>query len=486
MEQASDGIATIETLLREPADRALHGQVEQGISVSIADGQNEHREYIVSASLLLFPRRTSGPLQQERLLDGSQLPTAGAVVAWHEVTEARRLIIERRAHAETKAQRALLQTVIDELPSSVYLVRGKDARLVLANRATAEVWGATWTPGEPMSEFLASNNIRIFRNDGRPIPADELATTRTLQSGVSVRHHQEVIRHSDGTTLPVLVNAVALDAHMLNWSSTDGEPLAEQEPVAIVVHQDVTALKDAERLKDDFIGIAAHELRTPLAALKGYAQMLTRQAALGHGQELADWQTEAVEAIDIATSRLVELTDDLLDVTRLQGGRLELHSEPADLVALLQRVLSRLQVTTDKHTLTLSATPEHIVVTIDQQRIEQVISNLISNAIKYSPDGGTIEMTACEKPTSHQAFFSIRDHGIGIPQEQQGRIFGRFERADNARMYEIKGTGLGFYLWLSCGMDGGCGWHCPTHRGIHFAWETAPTWGATTWPDGWL
>ena len=446
VEQASDGIATIETLLREPADRALHGQVEQGISVSIADGQKEHREYSVSASPLLFPRHTSGPLQQERLLDGSHLPTAGAVVVWHEVTEARRLIIERLAHAETKAQRALLQTVIDELPSSVYLVRGNDARLVLANRATAEVWGATWTPGQPMSEFLASNNIRIFRNDGRPIPVDELATTRTLQSGVSVQHHQEVIRHSDGTTLPVLVNAVTLDAQMLNWSSTDGEPLAEQEPVAIVVHQDVTALKEAERLKDDFIGIAAHELRTPLAALKGYAQMLTRQAALGHGQELADWQIEAVEAIDIATSRLVELTDDLLDVTRLQGGRLELHSEPADLVALLQRVLSRLRVTTDKHTLTLLATPEHIVVTIDQQRIEQVMSNLLNNAIKYSPDGGTIEITACEKPATSQALLSICDHGIGIPQEQQSRIFGRFERADNARMREIKGTGLGLYL----------------------------------------
>ena len=447
VEQTPDGMATIETLLREPAARALHGKVEQEIAVSIADGQKEHREYIVSAAPFLSPRRSSGPLQQqEHLLDRTQPPMAGAVVVWHEVTEARRLIMERRAHAETKAQGTLLQTVIDELPSSVYLVRGRDARLVLANRATTEVWGATWTSGQPMSEFLTTNNIRIFRNDGRSIAVDELATMRTLQTGVSVWHHQEVIRHSDGTTLPVLVNAVALDARMLNWSSTNEEQSAAQESVAIVVHQDVTALKEAERLKDDFIGIAAHELRTPLAALKGYAQMLTRQAALGHGQQLADWQSEAVEAIDIATSRLVELTDDLLDVTRLQGGRLELHSEPADLVALLQRVISRLRVTTDKHTLTLSATPEHIVVTIDRQRIEQVITNLINNAIKYSPDGGNIAITACEKPTSHQALLSIRDNGIGIPREQQSRIFGRFERADNARKREIKGTGLGLYL----------------------------------------
>ncbi len=447
MEQTPDSKVVIETLLREAADRALHGKVEQGIAVSIADGQKEHREYIVSAAPLLFPWSGSGPLQQqERLLDGTQFSTAGAVVVWHEVTEARRLILERSAHAETKAQLALLQTVIDELPSSVYLVRGRDAHLVLANRATAEVWGATWIPGQPMSEFLATNGIRVFRNDGRPIAVDELATMRTLRTGVSVQHYQEVIRHSNGTTLPVLVNAILLDAHILNWSSTDEEQSPAQEPVAIVVHQDVTALKEAERLKDDFIGIAAHELRTPLAALKGYAQMLTRQAALGNGQELADWQSEAVEAIDIATSRLVELTDDLLDVTRLQGGRLELHSEPADLVALLQRVISRLLITTDKHTLILSATPEHIVVTIDRQRIEQVITNLLNNAIKYSPDGGNIEITACEEPTSHQALLSIRDHGIGIPHDQQSRIFGRFVRADNARKREIKGTGLGLYL----------------------------------------
>ena len=447
MEQSPEDMINIETILREPADPALHGNVEQGMPVSIVDGQKEHREFIVSAAPLLAPDHTSGSLQQQRsLLDGTQLPTTGAVVVWHEVTEARRLIMERRAHAETKAQSAVLQTIIDEIPGSVYLVRGKDARLVLANRAAAEVWGANWTPGRPMKEFLAANGIRIFRNDGRPLPVDELATMRTLQTGVSVRHYQEVIRHSDGTTLPMLVNAVSLDARVLSWSSTDEKQSSVAEPAAIVVHQDVTALKEAERLKDDFVGIAAHELRTPLAAIKGYAQMLTRQASRGKGQELADWQTEAIEAIDQSTNRLVELTDDLLDVTRLQGGRLELHSEPADLVALLQRVINRLRISSDKHTLIFTATPEHIVAIIDRQRIEQVITNLINNAIKYSPDGGNIEITVCEKLESHQAMLSVRDFGIGIPHDQQGHIFGRFMRADNAREREIKGTGLGLYL----------------------------------------
>ncbi len=450
VEQTSDGMAHIQELLREPTSRALQGNVERGIPVSITDGQQEQREYIVSASPLLSPVSGGGPLRQQGSflhgVNGKRLPGAGAVIVWHEVTAARRLLMERQAHAETKAQRALLQNVMDELPSSVYLVRGKDARLVLANHATEEVWGANWRPGVSMEEFLTTNGIRIFRNDGRPIALDELATIRTLRSGVSVRHHEEVIRHADGTTLPVLVNAVALDPHVLGWTSFETEQAAETEPAAIVVHQDVTALKEAERLKDDFVGIAAHELRTPLAAIKGYAQILTRQAARGQVQELEDWQSEAIEAIDSSTSRLVELTDDLLDVTRLQGGRLELHSEPADLVALLKRVINRMRSTTDNHTFVLTTTPEQIVVMIDRQRIEQVITNLINNAIKYSPDGGPIEITACEKPESRQALLSVRDYGIGIPLEQQGRIFGRFERAENARKREIQGTGLGLYL----------------------------------------
>lgn len=302
-----------------------------------------------------------------------------------------------------------------------------------------------------MSEFLVTNGIRVFHFDGRPLAPGEFATLRAIQTGEAVRHQQEIIRHRDGTTLPVLVNAVALDPHVLDWSvpgDDDGEP----EPVAIVVHQDVSALKEGERLKDDFIGIAAHELRTPLAVVKGFAQTLIIQTARGKGAELADWQIEAIQDIDKATTRLVELTEDLLDVTRLQAGRLELHTEPTDLVALVQRIVARFRVTTDKHIISIHAAQEHLVSEVDPRRIEQVVSNLINNAIKYSPDGGDIEigLHKDEKDKkdkgSCSAILSVRDSGIGIPANSQGRIFGRFARADNASAANIGGTGLGLYL----------------------------------------
>ncbi len=143
---------------------------------------------------------------------------------------------------------------------------------------------------------------------------------------------------------------------------------------------------------------------------------------------------------------MVELIDDLLDVTRLQARSLEFGMEPHDIVALTRRVLTRQQITTEQHTLSLHTPFEYLVVQIDPRRIEQVLNNLINNAIKYSPNGGPITVTINADTTHQMAVISIRDSGIGIPRDQQAHVFGRFVRADNARNHGIGGTGLGLYL----------------------------------------
>ncbi len=369
--------------------------------------------------------------------------------AIRDITERRRLEERERAAREAaEARLALLQLILDELPASVYIVQGEQARLVLANRATATLWGTAWPTGQPMLDFLATHHIRLFGTDGQPLPPAAFATLRAVQKGETVRQHQETIRHADGTTLPVLVNAVALGRRLLAGvpAEVGSHSTDPAEPVALVIHQDVSALKEAEQLKDEFIGIAAHELRAPLAILKGFAQTLLVQTARGKGPELVDWQVEALQGIDQATARLVELTEDLLDVTRLQAGRLTLHLEPTDLVALASRVVTRLQMTTDHHTLSIHTSLEHLVVHVDSRRIEQVFSNLIGNAIKYSPEGGMINVTVREEAETKMSLLSVSDYGIGIPAQQQSLVFGRFARADNARAYGIGGTGLGLYL----------------------------------------
>jgi signal transduction histidine kinase len=109
-------------------------------------------------------------------------------------------------------------------------------------------------------------------------------------------------------------------------------------------------------------------------------------------------------------------------------------------------VVKRLQLTTERHPLSLTTSAEHIVVEVDPQRLEQVLSNLLGNAIKYSPQGGPIAITLQEETAQQMVELSIQDHGIGIPADQQAQIFGRFMRAENVRAHGIGGTGLGLYL----------------------------------------
>lgn len=367
-----------------------------------------------------------------------------------DITERRRLEeVKNTTYAELLAQRAFLQQVLDAAPGSIYVVHGYDARLLIANRRAASIWGAVWSPGQPMREFLQQHDIQILDGQGRVFSPETWATMRALQAE-TVLQHQEVISRSTGDSLPVLVNAVPLSSS--HWRSLDTQEQQdgnEDEPLALVVHQDVRTLKEAEYLKDEFIGIAAHELRAPLAVLKGVASTLTVQTALGRGPQLADWQNETLQELELATDRLTDLTENLLDVTRLQAGQFFLQRSPTDLVLLLRRAVERLQRTTTRHDLELLTEPARLKVHIDARRIEQVLVNLLTNAIKYSPWGGQVVATLTVDADEQTAQISVQDFGMGIPLHQQARIFGRFMRADNARAAGISGTGLGLYLCRS-------------------------------------
>jgi len=206
-------------LVEDPATRAIQGEAAWSGPVRVPDGHEEPREYLVNASPLRLPDVAVTEEGLDIRQENGAARATGAVVAWHDVTEARRLLAERRARAEAEAGRALLQAVVNQLPSGIYLVRGQDARLVLANHAAADVWGGRWMEEEPMVAFLQRIGTRIFQPDGQRLPGDELATLRALRTGTAVRHHQEIIRHADGTTLPILFNAVTLDSSIMGWST---------------------------------------------------------------------------------------------------------------------------------------------------------------------------------------------------------------------------------------------------------------------------
>jgi PAS domain S-box-containing protein len=349
--------------------------------------------------------------------------------------------VAQTMYLETAERLRFMQQVLDNLPSGIYLVYGPEARLLLANRAASSVWGARWQADQPMLEFLAMNGIKLFDAQGHLLQLEQYATLRAVGQGETVLQQQENIRRPDDSTLPVLVNALPLLP-----GQGSGQLVPEGEAIALVVHQDVTPLKEAEYLKDEFVGIVAHELRTPLAALRGFADMLLVQTARRRGPRLADWQQEALEEIEVATKRLVDLTEELLDVTRLQTGRLQLQHTPTNVVSIARRVAALLQQTTTRHQVEVQTTHEQLMADIDPGRIEQVLTNLVGNAIKYSPQGGPVSITVWEEAEARMLAISVQDHGIGIPGPQQGQVFGCFMRADNAVAWGISGTGLGLYI----------------------------------------
>jgi PAS domain S-box-containing protein len=186
--------------------------------------------------------------------------------------------VAQTMYLETAERLRFMQQVLDNLPRGIYLVYGPEARLLLANRAASSVWGARWQADQPMLEFLAMNGIKLFDAQGHLLQLEQYATLRAVGQGETVLQQQENIRRPDDSTLPVLVNALPLLP-----GQGSGQLVPEGEAIALVVHQDVTPLKEAEYLKDEFVGIVAHELRTPLAALRGFADMLLVQTARRRG-----------------------------------------------------------------------------------------------------------------------------------------------------------------------------------------------------------
>lgn len=209
----------------------------------------------------------------------------------------------------------------------------------------------------------------------------------------------------------------------------------------IAIVRDITRFREADVLKDTFISVVSHELKTPVAIIKGYAETLRRPEAR-QDPLLID---EMLAAIAEESDRLACLVDDLLDASRLQAGGLPFRDvEDVDLRVIARRVVDRYTPQTSNHVLQLHFGDDFPLVLGDAQRLEQVLDNLVSNAIKYSPRGGEIVLSG--KVTSADVIISVADQGVGIPLEDQERIFDRFYRVESPETRAVSGTGLGLYL----------------------------------------
>jgi len=234
-----------------------------------------------------------------------------------------------------------------------------------------------------------------------------------------------------GRDVPVLVNSAPLH-------DRDHRPMG-----AVAVFQDITALKDLERTRELFLSAVSHDLKSPLTSIQGLAQLLRHQIAQEGTPRSARW-VKSLDTLLRSVRSMTRLLDELRDVTRLQLGQtLDLDRSSTDLTALVQTVVERYQATApDRIHLQVSALA--ISGVVDGPRLERVVTNLVTNALKYSPAGGvvTVRLTREETAGGPQAVLVVQDQGIGIPAADIPHVFALFHRGINV-VGQIEGTGMG-------------------------------------------
>lgn len=218
----------------------------------------------------------------------------------------------------------------------------------------------------------------------------------------------------------------------------------ERERLYAAERQARAEAENALRIRDEFLSIAAHELKTPLTTLMGNVDLIERRAR--RENSLSERDARSVHVAGQQARRLKQLIDGLLDLSRLELGQLSIEPQPLDLRALARRVVDEVQPGLSRHSIVFRMPDQPVTIAGDEVRLEQVLQNLIQNAIRYSPNGGSVEVLveAAEQPA--RACLRVRDHGIGIASDALEQLFERFYRVPDASIEHIHGVGIGLYV----------------------------------------
>ncbi len=335
-------------------------------------------------------------------------------------------------------------------------------RLELILRSMAEGLLITDAQGAIISLNQSAQQLLAQINFTRDVPLRKLAKTSDVEwlprlaeiidqalTG-ELATNQELVIGEGSETVPLTLNISAAPLHDANQIST--------YPIGVVaVLNDVTPSKHVERLKDEFVSVVSHELRTPLTAIKGYTQHLVRriERRLRKVQNTPEphvpmnelpesYDLRSLSIIQGQTEHLERLVNDLLDLSQVQWGKLNLHYEQFYLSDLLAEIVSSIQASAELHTLYLDIQAQDSSVLADRLRVRQVVGNILDNAIKYSPHGGKV--TVRLEDLGKEFLVNIIDEGIGLSSEHFDHIFERFYRVHNTVSQQYSGIGLGLYV----------------------------------------
>jgi PAS domain S-box-containing protein len=321
-------------------------------------------------------------------------------------------------------ERGRLAAVLDHSGDGI-MILDMAGQILRFNKALERItgWNAQNVIGRQHDTVIAFQRI----DQGRPL-------------GVSVAEGWPTSDSAD--TLYVEGDLQRLDGGIIGVGITYAfvnDPRAGYASVVANV-RDISNFRKAQEMKSTFISVISHELKTPVALIKGYAGTLRR--------EDVEWDSATIQrsltVIEEEADRLNELIENLLAASKLQAEGMRLTLGDVNLRAVAARSVERFQTQTTKHTLVLDFPKNFPVIQGDEVRLRQVIDNLLNNAIKYSPNGGTIRVTG--KSSDGMVSVAVSDQGVGLNREDQEHIFERFFRADDALSRKTQGTGLGLYL----------------------------------------
>jgi PAS domain S-box-containing protein len=324
-----------------------------------------------------------------------------------------------RLYQEVREQASRLHAILSSMADAVE-VTGSDGHRLLSNEAFRQIFGN----GEQLEIHASQSQVKTWQ--GETVAPSDLPRARAMR-GEHVSHYG--LRW---------INPVSGEEMFLQSSSTPVKDELDRNLGAVTVTGDLTVWVQLDKLKDEFLRVAAHELKTPVMIIKGYVQLLSRELQGIEGKK----QTH-LEAIESGTNRLSALTNALLDMSQAQLKRLRVNLEPLDLKALLLDCVHGIQVVSDRHKIRLLEVDPAVVLG-SSMRLTQVLQNILGNAIKYSPDGGSVDVTM--KVDSDWANVSVRDYGIGIPAAKQKQLFQMFFQAHIGTRHDFGGMGLGLYL----------------------------------------
>jgi signal transduction histidine kinase/DNA-binding response OmpR family regulator len=340
----------------------------------------------------------------------------GAVVLF------RSLVARRKAEDTARREASIQKAVLESTTEGIALV-DPDLEVAVSNAAFERMLGEM--VGGPVSldaEAIRDVSGRVaerttdpdaYREDAAAIAADPQRIAR-----------DEFVIRETGQSFQRYTAPVTDDA---------GRPLGR-----LLVLRDVTAEREADRLKADLLSTVSHELRTPLTGILGFAELL-----VNHDTD-QETRERYLRTIHGEAMRLTSLISDFLDLQRIEEGHLRLSLEPFDLGEVLAQEVELFGSQSDAHDVDVRTPEEPLHVVGDRERLTQVVANLLSNAIKYSPSGGRVEVSSERR--NGMVRISIADSGIGVPADQQRHLFQKFFRVDSSDTREIGGTGLGLAL----------------------------------------